>query len=110
MKQGDRVRLRLSKCSAVEVDKLASPVMDADGSILTLERKVYLASFRQYVWYVSELVYWVFERWLVPLTTEELSHPDPKNNDGRRICWWCPGVPTEKRGGGAYDLCLECGR
>ena len=34
----------------------------------------------------------------------------PRNNDGRSECFWCPGVQTEKRGGGAYDLCPKCGR
>ena len=35
---------------------------------------------------------------------------EPRNNDGRSECFWCPGVRTEKRGGGAYDLCPKCGR
>lgn len=35
---------------------------------------------------------------------------EPKNNDGREFCFWCVGVKTKKRGGGAYDVCPECER
>jgi hypothetical protein len=35
---------------------------------------------------------------------------EPKNNDGRAECFWCPGVATAKRGGGQYDVCPKCGR
>ena len=33
----------------------------------------------------------------------------PRNNDGRGRCFWCD-VPTQKRGGGAYDICPTCGK
>ena len=32
----------------------------------------------------------------------------PKNNDGRKRCYWCD-QPTKKRGlWGEYDICPEC--
>jgi hypothetical protein len=34
----------------------------------------------------------------------------PRNNDGRSECFWCSGVKTQKRGGGAYDVCPKCQR
>jgi hypothetical protein len=41
--------------------------------------------------------------------------PEPRNNDGRETCWWCGRndgkvVHTQKRGGGAYDVCPNCQR
>lgn len=38
-----------------------------------------------------------------------ISIPTPRNNDGRAICFWC-NVPTQKRGGGLYDVCPKCGK
>jgi hypothetical protein len=41
--------------------------------------------------------------------------PEPKNNDGREICWWCSS-PTKKVPGGlpaeVWDVCIdkECGK
>ena len=35
---------------------------------------------------------------------------EPKNNDGRIECFWCPGTKTDKRGGGMYDICPKCRR
>lgn len=33
----------------------------------------------------------------------------PRNNDGRRSCWWC-GSPTRKAGAmGEYDVCTKKG-
>lgn len=37
------------------------------------------------------------------------SGPEPRNNDGRAICFWC-NINTQKRGGGLYDVCPKCGR
>ena len=34
----------------------------------------------------------------------------PQNNDGRTECFWCPGIKTQKRGGGTYDICPLCGK
>jgi hypothetical protein len=34
---------------------------------------------------------------------------EPRNNDGRSICYWC-NIQTQKRGNGAYDVCPNCGR
>ena len=34
---------------------------------------------------------------------------EPRNNDGRMECFWCR-VPTQKRGGGMYDVCPKCSR
>ena len=34
--------------------------------------------------------------------------PIPRNNDGRAECFWCH-LPTQKRGGGLYDVCPSCG-
>lgn len=41
--------------------------------------------------------------------------PEPRNNDGRKTCFWCctvegDPIPTEKRGMGAYDVCPNCKR
>jgi hypothetical protein len=33
----------------------------------------------------------------------------PRNNDGRSKCFWC-NMPTQKRGGGIYDVCPKCGK
>jgi hypothetical protein len=44
----------------------------------------------------------VFQSWM-------LDGSEPKNNDGRMECFWC-NVPTQKRGGGMYDVCPKCGR
>ena len=33
----------------------------------------------------------------------------PKNNDGLGTCFWCH-IPTEKHGGGIYNVCPKCGR
>jgi len=38
------------------------------------------------------------------------SQNEPKNNDGRAACFWCPKTNTQKRGNGAYDVCPKCGR
>ena len=37
--------------------------------------------------------------------------PEPKNNDGKVVCWWCNG-PTERKQGfmSNYDICPKCGR
>lgn len=35
---------------------------------------------------------------------------EPKNNDGRNECFWCPGEKTVKRGLGRYDICPKCGK
>jgi hypothetical protein len=35
---------------------------------------------------------------------------EPRNNDGRGECFWCPRTKTNKRGGGLYDVCPKCGR
>lgn len=42
------------------------------------------------------------------LYTESVNEP-PRNNDGLSMCYWC-NVPTQKRGGGAYDVCPKCER
>lgn len=36
---------------------------------------------------------------------------EPRNNDGRRHCWWC-WLWTEKRQGftAEYDICLKCNK
>jgi hypothetical protein len=36
---------------------------------------------------------------------------EPRNNDGRRYCWWC-GSPTKRVPGviDVYDICTECGK
>ena len=36
-----------------------------------------------------------------------LSSTAPRNNDGRTTCFWCK-IPTQKRGGGMYDVCPKC--
>ena len=108
MKPGDRVRLDLSMHP--DSSSVVRPVKDVEGQILILKERKYMRHVREYAWHVEGLVYWLFEGWLIPLTKEEVNQIAPKNNDGRDSCWWCPGVPTGKRGGGAYDLCLECGR
>jgi hypothetical protein len=33
----------------------------------------------------------------------------PRNNDGRKYCFWC-GASTRKAGVGVYDICTACGR
>jgi hypothetical protein len=48
---------------------------------------------------------------LLLLTSDGIpSRPEPHNNDGRGECFWCPGIKTDKHGGGLYDVCPKCGR
>lgn len=42
-------------------------------------------------------------------SSDRTSLPEPRNNDGRRECFWCH-ISTAKRGGGMYDVCPKCGR
>lgn len=37
--------------------------------------------------------------------------PEPKNNDGLSVCFWCGG-PTERKQGfmSFYDICPKCGK
>ena len=49
---------------------------------------------------------------LEPEIKEKKTQLPPKNNDGRKTCFWCQS-PTEKRGCmKEYDVCTkkECGR
>jgi hypothetical protein len=112
MTPGMKVRLDLSKRSGRWCGELVQPVMDLDGAVLTLARRIYVSHVRILAWHVEESMYWFPDEWLAPLTDAEVGKElcEPRNNDGRALCWWCSGVPTEKRGGGAYDLCPDCGR
>lgn len=46
---------------------------------------------------------------LVENCSVQQSIPAPRNNDGRTTCFWC-NVPTQLRGGGAYNVCPKCGK
>ena len=46
----------------------------------------------------------------VPIVDADICTAQPRNNDGRTECFWCPGTRTQKRGGGMYDVCPKCGR
>jgi hypothetical protein len=41
-----------------------------------------------------------------------LSGPEPRNNDGRKRCYWCGGKTKHDRGFHLdwYDVCTQCGR
>lgn len=45
-----------------------------------------------------------------PFFLIEGTEAEPRNNDGRAVCYWCPDTKTQKRGGGMYDVCPKCGK
>jgi len=37
--------------------------------------------------------------------------PEPKNNDGRTVCFWCKGSTETKQGfTSSYNICPKCGK
>jgi len=45
------------------------------------------------------------------VATQGRREPEPRNNDGRRHCWWCWSWTERKEGfTGMYDICPKCGK
>lgn len=46
-----------------------------------------------------------------PAVVAHQGDPEPRNNDGRRHCWWCWSWTRRAEGfTGVYDICPKCGK